>query len=156
MPDGRWHTDPVTGCPVLNVLNATPVPPVTLPVILVRAVVPVGHLPLAAALANLMLAFVVPLLAAPLSVMFSVPDGARVLVKVPVPFPPVAATGVQVDTVAVILVPTVFVASFVHFPGCGSAAVAGMANGTASNDAAAATVTNARPRTETLIKFPLC
>jgi hypothetical protein len=105
-----------------------------------------------------MFAFVVPLLAAHLIVMFSVPDGAPggALVKVPVPFPPVAATGVQLVNVAVILPATVFVANFVHFPGCGSAAVAGMANGTASNDAAAATVTNARPRTETFIKFPLC
>src|SRR5436190_12978376 len=152
---GLLHTEPVTGWPFLIVLKATPVPPVTLPVILIR-VAPASHLPLVAWLANLMFAFVVPLLAAHLIVMFSVPDGAPVLVKVPVPFPPVAATGVHVDTVAVILPATVFVANFVHFPGCGSAAVAGMANGTASNDAAAATVTNARPRTETFIGFPLC
>src|SRR5580765_7338800 len=93
---GPLHTEPVTGWPFLIVLNATPVPPVTLPVILIR-VAPVAHLPLVVWLAKWMLAFVVPLPAAHLSVMFSVPDGAPggALVKVPVPFPPVAPSGVQ-------------------------------------------------------------
>lgn len=104
-----------------------------------------------------MVAFVVPLLAAHLIVMFSVPDGAPggALAKVPVPFPPVAATGVQLVNVAVILPATVFVASFVHFPGWVTAD-AGSASGNATIDAAAATVTNARARIETFIELPLC
>src|SRR5436190_18504519 len=130
------------------VLTATPVPLVTLPLILIRDVVPAGHLPLLVCVANLTFAFVVPLLAAHLRVMFSVPDGAPVLVKAPVPLPPVAATGVQFDNVALILEPTVFVTNFVHLPGGGTAADAGAASGTANNDADAATTANARVRAE--------
>jgi hypothetical protein len=49
-------------------------------------------------------------------------------VKAPVPLPPVAATGVQFDNVALILEPTVFVTNFVHLPGGGTAADAGAAS----------------------------
>jgi hypothetical protein len=101
---------------------------VTLPVILYRAVVPAGHLPLLVCVANLMFVFVVPLLEAHLSAMFNVPDGAPVLVKVPVPFPPVAASGVHFDNVALMLAPTIFVANVVHLPGGATAADAGAAS----------------------------
>ena len=66
----------------------------------------------------------------------------------PDPLPPVANAGVQPVSVAVSLVFTVFVASFVHFPGGAAAADAGMASGTASIDADAATMTNARVRAD--------
>ena len=60
--------------------------------------------------------------------MFRVPVGAPVLVKVPVPLPPVAASGVQLDNVAVIWLLTVVVTNFVHLPGWGTAADAGAAS----------------------------
>src|SRR5262249_40193879 len=133
----------------LKVRPAAPVPPVTLPVILIR-VAPTAHLPRVFWLAKWIVPLVVPFLAAHVIVMFRVPAAAPLLlVKVPDPLPPVAAAGVQPVSVAVILVPTVFVASFVHLPGCGRAADAGeVASGTAINDADAAMMANARARFE--------
>ena len=107
----------MTAWPVLIVLNAVPDPPVILPLSVTRAVVPFGHLPSVFTVTNLTFALVVPLPLAHLSVMFSVPDLAPVVVKDPPPEPPVAAVGVQPDSEAVSLVPTVFVDNFVHSPG---------------------------------------
>jgi len=147
------HTDPVIAWPVLIVLKAVPVPPVTLPVSVTRLVVPFRHLPRPFAGPNLTFPFVVPCVPAHLIVMFSVPVVAPDELKVPPPVPPVAAAGVQADNVAVSLVPTVFVANFLHAPGW-VAADAGMASGTATNDSDAAAMTNVRTRTETLIRLP--
>jgi hypothetical protein len=112
----------------LIVLRAVPVPPMTEPVILRRDVALAAHLPLVPCVANLTFAFVVPLFADHLMLMFSVPDLAPVLVNVPVPVPPTAAAGVQPDRVALILPLTVYVVSFVHLPGWVTAADAGVAS----------------------------
>src|SRR4026208_2144535 len=97
---GPLQTDPVIGWLTLKVLSAVPDPPVTLPVILMR-VAPKAHFPRVAWFLKVIFPFVVPLLAAHLIVMFSVPAVApAALLNVPVPLPPVAASGVQFDTVA--------------------------------------------------------
>jgi hypothetical protein len=147
------HTEPVMGWPFLIVLTAAPVPPETVPVSLIRELpFPAGHLPRVLTVANLTTPVVVPV-PVHLIVMISVPDFAGFDLKLPPPFPPVAPVGVQPVSVAVSVVFTVFVVNAVHFPG-GAAADAGMASGTAINEADAATITNARARTETLISFP--
>src|SRR5439155_6908558 len=105
-----------TGWPFLKVLPAAPVPPVTLPVTLIRCV-PARHLRRVACRLSFTLALVVPLLLAHLSVAAIVPDVVPAL-KVPDPSPPVAASGVHDDTVATILPPgAFFVVSFLHVPG---------------------------------------
>jgi hypothetical protein len=151
-PDGARHTEPVIGWLALIVFTAVPVPPVTLPVILIR-LDPTAHLPLVAWVAKWIVPLVVPWWVAQVIVMFRVPALAPFFeVNVPVPLPPVAAVGVQPVTVAWMVVVPVVV-NLVHLPGCDTAD-AGEASGSASMDADAARMANDRARTGNLISLP--
>src|SRR5262249_16346614 len=143
MPAVALHTEPLMAWPDLMVLTAAPVPPETLPVILIR-VVPLAafHLPRGFCVLKVIDPLVVPLPPDPVIVIVSLPEVPLCDANFPEPLPPVAAAGVQLDSVAVRTLFTVFVDSFVHLPG--TAADAFPASGNASNDADAANTANAR------------
>jgi hypothetical protein len=143
------HTDAVTFWPALIVLTAVPVPPVMEPVIVNRAPVPVGHLPLVVAVTNLIRPFVVPWPAVHVIVTFSEPDFDVDDVKVPPPLPPVADVGVHFDNVITVLLATTFDVNAPH-PGP-AAAPAGAANRPIDSAIAAA---NNTPSTLRILKLP--
>jgi hypothetical protein len=111
------HTDAVTACLALITVAARPVLLRIFPV-MARRVVPVGHFPFVLLGANLIAAFVVPWLLAHLIVLMVDPLNAPVpFAVVPVPPPPVAASGKHFDSVMCITVPTTFVVILAQLAG---------------------------------------
>ena len=106
--------------------------------------------------AKLTVVFVVPWPLAHLIVLTVLPFSAPVpALVVPVPLPPVALVGKHFETVMFTLLPTVFATTALQLAGC-VAAGAGMASGTATNDADVAAMATARARIVTFMHFPLC
>ena len=115
------HTAALIFWPVLIVLAAVPVPPITVPPMVSKLVVPAAHLPTPFAVVNVTFPLLVPWPLAHVIVIASVPDFVpfAAAANVPPPAPPVAAVGVHFDNEAVSLVPAIFVVNPVH---CGPAA----------------------------------